>query len=146
MTFEQIRQYIKGVINGIDFNSHISPMPAEDMSEIITPLPSTMSRRMKYSTEEQVVGEWIDGKPIYQKTYNLSSEINITRETWVTLVTDASLSNVAYLIDFKCGRSSQPRVDAIPSAQIEGNAFKVYTSVGYHRIKFFTIQYTKTTD
>lgn len=23
---------------------------------------------MKYSTEEQVIGEWIDGRPVYQKT------------------------------------------------------------------------------
>lgn len=44
-------------------------MPASDMSEIVTPLPSVMSRRMKYSTDEQVIGEWIDGKPIYQKTF-----------------------------------------------------------------------------
>ena len=43
-------------------------MASEDMSEIVTPLPSVSVKRMKYSTEEQVVGEWIDGKPIYQKT------------------------------------------------------------------------------
>ena len=24
-----------------------------------------------YSTEEQVIGKWIDGKPLYRKQYNL---------------------------------------------------------------------------
>ena len=43
-------------------------MPAEDMSEVASPMPGVMSRRFKYSTEEQIVGEWIDGKPLYQKT------------------------------------------------------------------------------
>ena len=43
-------------------------MAAADMSEIVTPLPGVMSRRMKYSTDEQIVGEWIDGRPVYQKT------------------------------------------------------------------------------
>ena len=58
--------------DGIDMTNNVistDNMPAADMSEIVTPLPSVMSRRMKYSTEEQVVGEWIDGKPIYQKTF-----------------------------------------------------------------------------
>lgn len=48
-------------------------MPAEDMAEVASPMPSVMSRRFKYSTEEQVVGEWIDGKPIYQKTYEFNT-------------------------------------------------------------------------
>jgi len=43
-------------------------MPSEDMSEVISPLPSIKNRRFKYSTEEQIVGEWIDGRPVYQKT------------------------------------------------------------------------------
>lgn len=70
----------------------IPEMPSEDMEEILTPLPSVTSRRMKYSTEEQIVGEWTDGKPIYQKTvinYTLSSIIS---------------SNVETVIDFKAYR------------------------------------------
>lgn len=43
-------------------------MTASDMDDVVTPLPSVMSRRFKYSTEEQVIGEWIDGRPLYQKT------------------------------------------------------------------------------
>lgn len=28
---------------------------------------------MTYSTNEQIVGKWIDGKPVYQKTFNLTT-------------------------------------------------------------------------
>lgn len=45
----------------------IDEMASADMAEIVTPLPSIPARYQKYSTDEQVVGEWIDGKPIYQK-------------------------------------------------------------------------------
>lgn len=40
------------------------------ISSLITPLPGTPTKYHKYSTEEQVVGEWIDGKPIYQRTFS----------------------------------------------------------------------------
>ena len=40
-----------------------------------------------YSTTEKIVGTWINGKPIYQKTYNLSS---VSLNTW-TEFGDASL-------------------------------------------------------
>jgi len=50
----------------------ISPdvMQSGDMDDVITPLPSVAPKKegIKYSTTEQVVGEWIDGKPVYQKT------------------------------------------------------------------------------
>lgn len=29
----------------------------------------------KYSTEEHIVGEWIDGSPVYEKTFVFSTEI-----------------------------------------------------------------------
>lgn len=45
-----------------------------------------------YSTTEKIVGTWIDGKPLYQKTYNLTtpSSTGVT-----TLLTDASLATVS---------------------------------------------------
>ncbi len=57
-----------------DFYNKIKPylgyeeMEDSDMDDVVTPLPSVGSRYHKYSTEEQVVDEWIDGKPIYEKT------------------------------------------------------------------------------
>lgn len=35
------------------------------------------SNGMSYSTDEQVVGRWIDGKPLYQKTYTVARAANV---------------------------------------------------------------------
>ena len=45
-----------------------------------------------YSTEEQVVGKWIDGKPLYQKTIFISS-INMGSWTRSTIDTTNLLDN-----------------------------------------------------
>ena len=73
-----------------------SEMPAEDMAEVASPLPSVMSRRFKYSTEEQIVGEWIDGKPIYQKTHIFASPLTIGANSWGN--TDLSSIGMAQIV------------------------------------------------
>lgn len=47
----------------------ISPnvMQSGDMDDVVTPLPSVQSRYHRYSTEEQIVGTWIDGSTLYEK-------------------------------------------------------------------------------
>lgn len=42
------------------------------------------SNSMNFSTEEKVVGTWIDGKPLYQKTYQKSiSKITSSNRQWI---------------------------------------------------------------
>lgn len=53
-------------------------MPSEDMSEVISPLPSIQPRYYKYSTEEHIVGEWIDGSKVYEKTIDCGALPNNT--------------------------------------------------------------------
>ena len=40
----------------------------------------------KYSTTEQVVGYWIDGSPIYEKTFVLPNTVSIPANTWTAIV------------------------------------------------------------
>ena len=47
-------------------------MTAADMDDVVTPLPSARSGYKKYSTTEQVVGEWINGATLYEKTLVLT--------------------------------------------------------------------------
>lgn len=35
-----------------------------------------------YSTTERVVGKWIDGKPIYEKTWELVSPLSVPYNSW----------------------------------------------------------------
>ena len=49
-----------------------------DFADIITPLPGKFMGGINFSTEEQVVGTWIDGKPLYQKTVSCGALPNNT--------------------------------------------------------------------
>jgi hypothetical protein len=80
-------------------------MPSEDMSEVISPLPSVQPRYHKYSTEEHIVGEWIDGKTLYEKTFPKAEILPTTDDrTWVDIADLSSLNtvgiiNVDYIIE-----------------------------------------------
>lgn len=74
----------------------IKEFESGDMTEVMTPLPSSASKYMNYSTEEQVVGQWIDGQTIYQKTLNLTSKTVTTGRNEITLTSyiGSNISNV----------------------------------------------------
>lgn len=71
--------------DGIDISNGVistDNLQSGDMSDIVTPLPGVVSNRVKYSTTEQVIGEWVDGKPLYQKSFvqtsgSLSDHISV---------------------------------------------------------------------
>ena len=48
-------------------------MGVGDMDDVMTPLPGVSGKFHKYSTSEQIVGEWIDGKKIYEKVFTHTS-------------------------------------------------------------------------
>ncbi len=52
-----------------------------------------------YSTTEKVVGKWIDGTTIYQKTYS-GVMPTITDNTFATKTIDTSLDNIDLVIDY----------------------------------------------
>lgn len=51
----------------------LNKLGSGEIDDIVTPLPSVQSRYHEYSTEEHIVGKWIDGSYIYEKTYYLDS-------------------------------------------------------------------------
>lgn len=63
----------------------ISPdvMQSGDMDDVVTPLPSVQSRYHRYSTEEQIVGTWIDGRNIYEKTVEITTPTVATEGIYV---------------------------------------------------------------
>ena len=147
--------YQNGTYYGI---SSPDAMPAEDMSEVVSPLPGVTSRKMKYSTEEQVVGEWIDGKPLYQKTFYSNS---ITTSPYS--FGDVSNFNILHIYGtaFLSKNNNSAGIITIPgtystsSDSIEINiktnyaktAIVIYYSgnISIDEV-YVTIQYTKTTD
>lgn len=102
---------------------------------------------LDYSTDEKVVGTWIDGKTLYQKTFTgttASGDSNINH----------NISNVSQICNVY-GYVNQGNIYCIPTGFYNGtkrfNAFadeiKLYIrQEGYDSFPFvITIQYTKTT-
>lgn len=97
-----------------------------------------------YSTDEQVIGTWIDGKTIYQKTYDIGSDIAIRSgqandiSNYITDIKD----NVNNYICCK-GHSDNYKSCSDFFMDTDGGVC-LYTGVSIN-IRYLTIQYTKTT-
>lgn len=113
-----------------------------------------------YSTDEKIVGTWIDGKLIYQKTISLGTSAIPNAEVTTTA---HNISNIAEIIDIKAivhatsglGTTILPRVQDNNAAQLIGldvDGTSIYLKGRGANFKttygsaYVTIQYTKTTD
>jgi hypothetical protein len=101
-----------------------------------------------YSTDEQVIGTWIDGSTIYETTFEgLSQPTN--GDQWVT-IQGVNVPNIKDLIDCKAwglGSSNEQIKMALAeySSVNDGVRVSVFSSNWNRTITKLTIQYTKTT-
>lgn len=114
-----------------------------------------------YSTSEKVIGTWIDGKPLYEKTVSFGA---IAANT-INYQLDCSILTVDNLIDINCMTYSDNTFIKLPLALFQqGSTYSDYginiqafdKTTGKVRIDtgasrsisggYITIQYTKTTD
>ena len=95
-----------------------------------------------YSTEERVVGTWIDGKKIYQKSYSFNSPINLQSNAWVML--DSALTNTDTMI---FSSASNDGGQYIPIYTAKNNGIRMLQTRNTDvNVNYVTLQYTKTTD
>ena len=140
-----------------DFEDVDDVMDSSDLNDIFHELPTARDNYQEYSTTEQVVGRWVDGKTIYQKTYvpsdsygtgtttvvsNIVSDLRIecivnlnamlyrTDNSYATIVSNTSISNGDYCWINDSG------------ALVFTKSTTSYSGWKLH----ITIQYTKTTD
>ena len=100
----------------------------------------------QYSTTERIIGKWIDGSDIYEKTITgLSTTLNGT--TWVHL-SDEAITDAKDIIDAKCYRTAGGNLTTIALSEAQSNngnvivaSFAGVTSV----ISDAIITYTKVT-
>jgi len=103
-----------------------------------------------YSTTEKVVGTWIDGRPVYQKTVDCGTLPNNTTKTVVH-----GISNLDFIVEL-CGSAKRPSDNTyikLPDSPgqdlyVQGANINIGTNSnksGYTST-YVTIQYTKTTD
>ena len=98
----------------------------------------------EYSTEEKVVGKWIDGKPIYEKSYFIQNTVVLNNNNWAKII--QILENVKYLVYSEIYDPyyyNSMYLIKYREGYLEGLAPFV---IGINSNSYVTIQYTKTTD
>lgn len=102
-----------------------------------------------YSTSEQVIGTWIDGKPIYERTWDFSaSPVMLSYANWVNSGISAS-ENIQSIIsaELKYGTVTNMAVEVAVGADGYPVAFQKVENTGNTRgVAYCTLRYTKTTD
>ena len=113
-----------------------------------------------YSTNETVIGTWIDGKPLYRKVINLNCPKCSKEGTFADANTDVSSLNIDYIIFKNIIRVSNNTVmnyDRVDVATKYGGMvwyniankciMTRHNSMGYNGASITAIiEYTKTTD
>lgn len=154
---DKIKQYENEISGYVDGNRGYETT-IKKLEERIAELENANS----YSTtEEKVVGTWIDGKPIYKITINLGSSIVVPNNSWLETNFSGTAHNIDVLLDGygtngnldagfneiittrTCPVMTAFSVDALNSQNIYIMASRVNASP---RLQYITIQYTKTTD
>lgn len=115
------------------------------------------NNKFNYSTEEQVIGTWIDGKPLYRKTF-VWEKTGCTGDTLVTDSIDISSLGVdtvfidyssSFILDYYKKTSISPSSAGVPQQTYDHTTYiqnnKIYVR-GYNSKRVITIKYTKTTD
>lgn len=128
-------------------------MTSADMDDVVTPLPGVASRLPRYSTEEQIVGYWIDGKPLYQKTVQLVSQDsvwvevahNISNIKQVCSINGVVGDSTGFFVTGGCVGASYERV-FFQANTLSVKCYVAGNSVLINKPVYITIQYTKTTD
>lgn len=114
-----------------------------------TPIVNKFSKGDLYSTEEKIIGQWIDGKPLYQKTF----EVNVSPayNSWVNIVTLPGVDRVISIPHILFINNSGNYLVATGSGiefLFDNSILKAEynTNVNNRPINIITLQYTKTTD
>ncbi len=125
--------------------------------DVINYVDANLGELSDYSTEEKVIGKWIDGKPIYRKVYKVTN---------ITTNLDLSELNIADIITINGSlKQTDESVTAFPYLPNEQIVYDKYLKSGYYKSKtkewiwqfgstattdfssgIFIIEYTKTTD
>lgn len=105
-----------------------------------------------FSTDEKVIGRWVNGKPLYQKTVAITIGSGVQ-----SVVYSFPEANIEYLVDYS-GYIYWTSAEILPipwysdgdwniSAKMSGNRDVIISTHGYNgKSGYITVIYTKTTD
>lgn len=122
----------------------------------VNQIKSAINNMSTYSTTEEVVGTWINNKPIYRKTINFGALPNNTTKS-----VNHNISSLDYVTDIKgvAYNSNSSLYVPLPHVNVYGANYglevymdntKVYiiaaSDMSAYNNSYITIEYTKTTD
>lgn len=96
-----------------------------------------------YSTEEKVVGTWIDGRSIFERTWQIDN--TTVPSNWD--VTNADFENIAFVVEaiLYDTDSETPRSVPVKTRKLSSTSIRFYTGDSWGSIDAYMIQYVKTT-
>lgn len=101
-----------------------------------------------YSLNEQVIGTWIDGKPLYRITVDAGRNVSINNSSWVSVI-NPWIENVKAIIDssaYNFSDSGCSNVAAIFDYNKSTRELRALGQNGANNFRYANIEYTKTTD
>lgn len=94
-----------------------------------------------YSTEEQIVGTWINGKPIYEKTFVISDfSFSQSKDFTDDLFTEIEFILGAEMYDTT---STTVRFVHVDVRKMNSNTIRLYNKDNWDSIDAYTLRYTK---
>lgn len=138
--------------NDIDLSAYALEENVEEEFENIRDEMQEINERNSYSTEEVVIGTWINGKPLYRKVFDAGNLPDTTTKTITTGFSNIKCTKL-YGIMYAFGMAAKPlpfeglsdydvRISMTQSGDIDITAdYNASTDTGY-----VIVEYTKTTD
>ena len=136
------------VLDTIRIDDTIYQVAGEGGGKSLAPTPFI------YSEDEEQVGIWVDGKPLYQKTIYPTSQVTLNNNDWTTIPWNAEPTDIDHLVDSEITQNDQvPNIystvrffwtdNHIKGASLSTEGFPVVSINTYTKVTF---RYTKTTD
>ena len=140
-----------------EYHEGINGLPDDDYTQIIHGNLKVTNGYKEYSSDEQIIGKWRDGKTLYQKTFQVTSPSTANSTTWVQSLTSINYDYIAIVKgDYSdTANMSSPVNNFISTSNFSscwiGKTDKaiemlVVGSARLSRTCYITIEYTKTTD
>ena len=97
-----------------------------------------------YSEEEREIGVWIDSKPLYQKTFDLGSDISVSNTSWYnSIVIVTNIEKISSAWGMYSGGTYYPLMAYHTNDDVNVLAARANSGAS---VRYLTLQYTKTTD
>lgn len=97
-----------------------------------------------YSTEEREIGVWVNGKPLYERTIELSSTVATTANSWTT-ISGVTITDEDVIVKTEVYLGADETMASAGFGKVDNGAFKYFNTIQL-AIDKIVIQYTKTTD